>query len=55
MLVAPVNVGKGAVTGAGTVVTSDIPSGGVAVGSPSRVVRKRKRKAKPRSKGGRAK
>lgn len=55
MLVAPVNVGKGAVTGAGTVVTSDIPADGVAVGSPSRVVRKRKPKAKPKSKGGRAK
>ena len=55
MLVAPVNVGKGAVTGAGTVVTNDIPAEGVAVGSPSRVVRKRKRKAKPKAKGGRGK
>jgi bifunctional UDP-N-acetylglucosamine pyrophosphorylase/glucosamine-1-phosphate N-acetyltransferase len=55
MLVAPVKVGKGAVTGAGTVVTNDIPAEGVAVGSPSRVVRKRKRKAKPKAKGGRGK
>ena len=55
MLVAPVNVGKGAVTGAGTVVTNDIPAEGVAVGSPSRVVRNRKRKAKPKAKGGRGK
>ena len=55
MLVAPLTVGKGAVTGAGAVVSRDIPPDGVAVGSPARVVRKRKPKAKPKSKGGRGK
>jgi bifunctional UDP-N-acetylglucosamine pyrophosphorylase/glucosamine-1-phosphate N-acetyltransferase len=31
MLVAPVDVGKGAVTGAGSVITSDVPAGALAV------------------------
>ena len=31
MLVAPVKVGKGAVTGAGSVITSDVPAGALAV------------------------
>jgi bifunctional UDP-N-acetylglucosamine pyrophosphorylase/glucosamine-1-phosphate N-acetyltransferase len=39
MLVAPVRVGRGAVTGAGSVVTKDIPPGAVAVGVPARVIR----------------
>jgi bifunctional UDP-N-acetylglucosamine pyrophosphorylase/glucosamine-1-phosphate N-acetyltransferase len=39
MLIAPIRVGKGAVTGAGSVVTKDVPPGGVAVGVPARVVR----------------
>jgi acetyltransferase-like isoleucine patch superfamily enzyme len=34
-------VGEGAVVGAGSVVTSDIPPGAVAVGVPARVVRQR--------------
>jgi bifunctional UDP-N-acetylglucosamine pyrophosphorylase/glucosamine-1-phosphate N-acetyltransferase len=56
MLVAPVTVGKGAVTGAGSVVSRDIPPGGVALGAPARTVRKRKPKPKPKtSKGGRRK
>ena len=37
MLVAPVRVGKGATTGAGAVVTHDIPAGAVAYGVPARV------------------
>jgi bifunctional UDP-N-acetylglucosamine pyrophosphorylase/glucosamine-1-phosphate N-acetyltransferase len=44
MLVAPVRVGKGARTGAGAVVTKDIPDFSVAVGAPARVIRKRLRK-----------
>jgi bifunctional UDP-N-acetylglucosamine pyrophosphorylase/glucosamine-1-phosphate N-acetyltransferase len=37
MLVAPVRVGKGAKTGAGSVVTHDVPEGAVAYGVPARV------------------
>jgi bifunctional UDP-N-acetylglucosamine pyrophosphorylase/glucosamine-1-phosphate N-acetyltransferase len=37
MLVAPVRVGKGATTGAGSVVTHDIPDGALAYGVPARV------------------
>ncbi len=39
MLIAPLRVGKGAVTGAGSVVNKDVPPGGVAVGVPARVIR----------------
>lgn len=42
MLVAPVDVGSGAMTGAGTVVTHDIPSGEVWVGVPARPRRRRR-------------
>ncbi len=40
LLVAPVRVGDGAATGAGSVVTRDVPPGSLAVGMPARVVRK---------------
>ena len=36
-----VRIGKGAVVGAGSVVTDDIPDGGIAVGTPAQVVKMR--------------
>ena len=36
MLVAPVNIGDAAVTGAGAVVTKDVPPGALVVGVPAR-------------------
>jgi bifunctional UDP-N-acetylglucosamine pyrophosphorylase/glucosamine-1-phosphate N-acetyltransferase len=42
MLVAPVHVGEGALTAAGSVVTHDIPSGEVWVGAPARPHRRRR-------------
>lgn len=43
MLVAPVTVGEGALTGAGTVVTKDLPPGVKAVGAPARIIGQVKR------------
>ncbi len=40
MLVAPVKLGKGSRTGAGSVVTKDVPDGATAVGVPARVVKR---------------
>jgi bifunctional UDP-N-acetylglucosamine pyrophosphorylase/glucosamine-1-phosphate N-acetyltransferase len=44
MLVAPVTIGEGSSTGAGSVVTEDIPSESVAVGVPAKVIRASRRK-----------
>lgn len=40
MLVAPLKIGAGARTGAGSVVTKDVPANSLAVGIPARVIRK---------------
>ncbi len=45
LLVAPVRVGRGAATGAGSVVTRDVPDGGLAVGMPARLVRPKENRA----------
>lgn len=42
MLVAPLTLGEGARTGAGAVVTKDVPAHSLAVGMPARVIRKLK-------------
>ena len=46
ILRAPVEIGEDAVTGAGSVVTRDVPAGKLAVGVPARI-RKRRRSAEP--------
>ena len=43
MLVAPVRIGRRARTGAGSVVTRDVPDDSVAVGVPARVIRRKQR------------
>ena len=40
MLVAPVRVGRGSKTGAGAVVTRDVPERSLAVGVPARVLKR---------------
>ena len=47
MLVAPVKIGKSARTGAGSVVTHDVPPGTVVVGVPARELRKVREEEKP--------
>lgn len=44
MLVAPVKIGKGARTGAGSVVTRDVPADTLAVGMPARAIKKLRKK-----------
>ena len=47
MLVAPIEVGEGARTGAGAVVTKSVPAGKLAVGVPARIREPRQRPAEP--------
>jgi bifunctional UDP-N-acetylglucosamine pyrophosphorylase/glucosamine-1-phosphate N-acetyltransferase len=41
MLIAPLKIGAGARTGAGSVVTKDVPPNSLAVGTPARIIRKK--------------
>ena len=41
MLVAPLKIGAGARTGAGSVVTKDVPPNSLAVGTPARIIRRK--------------
>jgi bifunctional UDP-N-acetylglucosamine pyrophosphorylase/glucosamine-1-phosphate N-acetyltransferase len=49
MLIAPVIIGRDAMTGAGSVVKRDVPPRGVAVGVPARVIRRRPMPDQPAS------
>jgi bifunctional UDP-N-acetylglucosamine pyrophosphorylase/glucosamine-1-phosphate N-acetyltransferase len=54
MLVAPVELGDGARTGAGSVVTKDVPAGMLAVGVPARIRPPRVENAAPEAPAGTA-
>ncbi|MEO9255319.1 MAG: bifunctional UDP-N-acetylglucosamine diphosphorylase/glucosamine-1-phosphate N-acetyltransferase GlmU [Tepidiformaceae bacterium] len=45
MLIAPITIGEGAITGAGAVVTRDVAAGAKVVGMPARAIRHRRREA----------
>ena len=47
MLVAPITIGERASTGAGSVVTKDVPPDSIALGAPARVLPKKKRPQQP--------
>ena len=47
MLVAPVTIGEGAKTGAGSVVRHDVPPGAVVVGVPARILHMRTPQPQP--------
>lgn len=47
MLIAPLKIGAGARTGAGSVVTKDVPPNSLAVGIPARIIRKKEEKDGP--------
>ncbi len=51
ILRAPVTVGEGSVTGAGSVVTKDVPPGKLAVGVPARIRERRVQSAEPAEPG----
>jgi bifunctional UDP-N-acetylglucosamine pyrophosphorylase / glucosamine-1-phosphate N-acetyltransferase len=53
MFVAPVRIGRGSKTGAGSVVTRDVPPDAVAVGVPARVVRRLQKQEPPERTEGR--
>jgi bifunctional UDP-N-acetylglucosamine pyrophosphorylase/glucosamine-1-phosphate N-acetyltransferase len=46
MLVAPVKIGNGARTGAGSIVTKNVPDDTLAVGMPARAIKKLQRRLK---------
>jgi bifunctional UDP-N-acetylglucosamine pyrophosphorylase/glucosamine-1-phosphate N-acetyltransferase len=47
MLIAPIKIGAGARTGAGSVVTKDVPPNALAVGTPARIIRKKEEEDGP--------
>ena len=51
MLVAPVEIGEGAKTGAGAVVTKNVPAGKLAVGVPARIREQRQKPPAPEGNG----